>query len=467
MQRKILRKQYKKLDISAVRRIGFSFFAVILIGSILLSLPMSHSVHSTSSYLDHLFVATSATCVTGLVTHVTASEYTLFGQIVIILLIQIGGLGFLTLMSMFFVLLKRKLTYANKIVMQEALNRNSLNETGIYIKRVIKYTAFFELLGAICLSFVFIPQFGIIKGIYYSLFHAISAFCNAGFDILGNNSLVPYVGNVWINLVICGLIIAGGLGFVVWIDLRLSLIHYREHFKYFKMKRYLESLSLHTKIVLISSFVLIFGGMIVIFLLEFQNPLTLKPLPFSQKILASFFQSVTLRTAGFATVDMASLNQATKFFMSIVMFIGGSPAGTAGGVKTVTFVIGLLYVRSLIRGDENIHVFKRTIDDQIVKRALTIMLISFSIALTGLFVLSISESADFIDLLFEVFSAFATVGLTAVLTPTLTFVGKIVIIILMYIGRIGPITMVLIFVRKYNAKKGKDVNYITEHILIG
>ena len=237
--------------------------------------------------------------------------------------------------------------------------------------------------------------------------------------------------------------------------------------KYFKMKRYLESLSLHTKIALISSFVLIFGGMTVIFILEFQNPLTLKSLPFSQKILASFFQSVTLRTAGFATVDMASLHQATKFFMSIIMFIGGSPAGTAGGVKTVTFVIGLLYVRALIRGDENIHVFKRTIDDQIVKRALTIMLISFAIALTGLFILSISEQADFIDLLFEVFSAFATVGLTAGITPTLTFVGKIVIIILMYIGRIGPITMVLIFVRKYNAKKGKDVNYIKEHILIG
>ena len=279
--------------------------------------------------------------------------------------------------------------------------------------------------------------------------------------------MFPYVGNVWINLVICGLIIAGGLGFVVWIDLRLSLIHYREHFKYFKMKRYLESLSLHTKIALISTFVLIFGGMTVIFILEFQNPLTLKSLPFSQKILASFFQSVTLRTAGFATVDMASLHQATKFFMSIIMFIGGSPAGTAGGVKTVTFVIGLLYVRALMRGDENIHVFKRTIDDQIVKRALTIMLISFAIALTGLFILSISEQADFIDLLFEVFSAFATVGLTAGLTPTLTFVGKIVIIILMYIGRIGPITMVLIFVRKYNAKKGKDVNYIKEHILIG
>lgn len=465
MQRKTLHKQYKKLGISAVRRIGFSFFAVILIGSILLSLPMSHSVHSTSSYLDHLFVATSATCVTGLVTHVTASEYTLFGQIVIILLIQIGGLGFLTLMSMFFVLLKRKLTYANKIVMQEALNRNSLNETGIYIKRVIKYTVCFELIGAICLAFVFIPQFGILKGIYYSLFHAISAFCNAGFDILGNNSLVPYVGNIWINLVICGLIIAGGLGFVVWIDLRYSYLHYKERFKYFKLKKYLQSLSLHTKIVLISTFTLIFGGTLVIFLLEYHN--TLQTLPLSQKILASFFQSVTLRTAGFATVDMASLHQATKFFMSMIMFIGGSPAGTAGGVKTVTFVIGLLYVRASMRGDENIHVFKRTIDDQIVKRVLTIMLISFAIALTGLFILSISEQADFIDLLFEVFSAFATVGLTAGLTPTLTFVGKIVIIILMYIGRIGPITMILIFVRKYNAKKGKDVNYIKEHILIG
>ena len=207
--------------------------------------------------------------------------------------------------------------------------------------------------------------------------------------------------------------------------------------------------------------------MTVIFILEFQNPLTLKSLPFSQKILASFFQSVTLRTAGFATVDMASLHQATKFFMSIIMFIGGSPAGTAGGVKTVTFVIGLLYVRALMRGDENIHVFKRTIDVHIVIRAFTIKLIIFAFALTGLFILSISEQADFIDLLFEVFSAFATVGLTAGITPTLTFVGKIVIIILMYIGRIGPITMVLIFVRKYNAKKGKDVNYIKEHILIG
>ena len=207
-----------------MRRIGFSFFAVILIGSFLLNLPMSHGVHSSSSYLDHLFVATSATCVTGLVTHVTCQEYTQIGQIIIILLIQIGGLGFLTLLSMLYVVFKRKLSYANKIVMQEALNRTSLKDMGIYIKRVFKYTATFEGVGAICLMFSFVPKFGISKGIYYSIFHSISAFCNAGFDILGANSLMNYVGDLWVNLVICGLIIAGGLGFVVFIIVNISNI---------------------------------------------------------------------------------------------------------------------------------------------------------------------------------------------------------------------------------------------------
>lgn len=467
MKTKVIHKPYKKLDISAIRRIGFSFFAVILIGSFLLGLPMSRTASSTSHYLDHLFVATSATCVTGLVTHVTCKEYTLVGQIIIILLIQIGGLGFLTLLSMLYVVFKRKLTYANKIVMQEALNRTSLKDMGIYIKRVFKYTATFEGLGAIGLMFSFIPKYGLTKGIYYSFFHSISAFCNAGFDIIGAHSLMNYVGDVWVNLVICGLIIAGGLGFVVWIDLRLSWSRYHERFKYFKLKKYLESFSLHTKIVLLSTFVLIFGGMVVIFCLEYNNPQTLQPLSFPQKILASYFQSVTLRTAGFATVDMASLGQSTKLFMSIIMFIGGSPAGTAGGVKTVTFVIALLHVRSLMQGDDTIHIFKRTIDDQIVKRSLTILIVSFTLTIIGLFILSISENADFIDLVFEVFSAFATVGLSAGLTPSLTTIGKIVIIMMMYIGRIGPITLVLLFVKKYNSKKGKDVNFVTEHILIG
>ena len=457
---------HKKKHLSSFQLIILGFASVILLGAIILMLPVSSAEGVITPFNQTLFTSTSAVCVTGLAVLDTGSYWSVFGQVVILLLIQIGGLGVVTVAVSVFMLSGRKISLMQRSTMQNAISAHKVGGIVRLTKFILKGTLFIEMAGALALLPVFYHDFGR-KGIWMAVFHSISAFCNAGFDILGNNSMVPYVGNVWINLVICGLIIAGGLGFVVWIDLRLSLIHYREHFKYFKMKRYLESLSLHTKIALISTFVLIFGGMTVIFILEFQNPLTLKSLPFSQKILASFFQSVTLRTAGFATVDMASLHQATKFFMSIIMFIGGSPAGTAGGVKTVTFVIGLLYVRALMRGDENIHVFKRTIDDQIVKRALTIMLISFAIALTGLFILSISEQADFIDLLFEVFSAFATVGLTAGLTPTLTFVGKIVIIILMYIGRIGPITMVLIFVRKYNAKKGKDVNYIKEHILIG
>ena len=457
---------HKKKHLSSFQLIILGFASVILLGAIILMLPVSSAEGVITPFNQTLFTSTSAVCVTGLAVLDTGSYWSVFGQVVILLLIQIGGLGVVTVAVSVFMLSGRKISLMQRSTMQNAISAHKVGGIVRLTKFILKGTLFIERAGALALLPVFYHDFGR-KGIWMAVFHSISAFCNAGFDILGNNSMVPYVGNVWINLVICGLIIAGGLGFVVWIDLRLSLIHYREHFKYFKIKRYLESLSLHTKIALISTFVLIFGGMTVIFILEFQNPLTLKSLPFSQKILASFFQSVTLRTAGFATVDMASLHQATKFFMSIIMFIGGSPAGTAGGVKTVTFVIGLLYVRALMRGDENIHVFKRTIDDQIVKRALTIMLISFAIALTGLFILSISEQADFIDLLFEVFSAFATVGLTAGITPTLTFVGKIVIIILMYIGRIGPITMVLIFVRKYNAKKGKDVNYIKEHILIG
>ena len=383
------------------------------------------------------------------------------------MLIQIGGLGFLTLLNMFIYALRKKLTYTNKMIMQEALNQNSMAAIGIYIKRVIKYTAFFEMLGAVLLCIVFIPEYGIIKGIYYGIWHSISAFCNAGFDIMGPNSLIPYQTNILLNLTIAGLIIAGGLGFVVWIDLRMSWQHYKENFKFFRIKKFFSSLSLHTKIVLLATIVLLLGGTLVILFLEYNNPGTLGSLPWGDKILVSFFQSTTTRTAGFASVDMASLYDSTKLFMSILMFIGGSPAGTAGGIKTVTLVIALLYIHSLSSGDENVKLFKRRIADQVVKRSLTIAILSFFICTFGLFILSMNEGADFIDLIFEVFSAFGTVGLSAALTPTLTVLGKIVIIILMYIGRIGPLTMVLVFAKKYNQKKGKDIVYPVSDVLIG
>ncbi len=467
MKLKSVHKPKKTKNYSSVRRIGFSFFMVILIGSILLAMPFSNQPGQAAGYIDHLFTATSATCVTGLVSVVPCNQYSLIGQIIIMLLIQIGGLGFLTLMSVMYVLIRKKLSFSNKLVMQEALNTDSLKDLSEYIKNVIKYTMFFEGVGAVCLMMVFIPQFGIIKGVYFGIFHSVSAFCNAGFDLLGSQSLCQYVGDVWINMVISALIIAGGLGFVVWIDLSTVWKKYKKTFKRFKLKKFISFLTLHTKIVLIATAVLIFAGMVGTFVLEYSNPDTLGQLPMGEKVLASYFQSVTLRTAGFASVDMASLNNATKFLMSAIMFIGGSPAGTAGGIKTVTFAIIVLYIRALRKGENQVHCMNKTIGEPIVKRSLTIVLISFSIALTGLFLLSIFENIDFIDLLFEVFSAFATVGLSAGVTPVLTAMGKIVIIILMYIGRIGPITMVLIFARKYNLKKGKDINYVEERVLIG
>lgn len=458
-------KSKKKKAFSPMRRIAFSFFMVILIGSFLLACSFSNN--HTAPYIDHLFVATSATCVTGLVPFVVADQYTIIGQLIIIMLIQIGGLGFLTLLNMFIYALRKRLTYTNKIIMQEALNQNSMAEIGKYIKRVIKYTAFFEILGAILLSIVFIPEYGWLKGVYYGLWHSISAFCNAGFDILGSNSLISYQSNVLINLTIASLIIAGGLGFVVWIDLRMSWKHYKENFKFFKMKTFFASLSLHTKIVLSSTFVLLLSGTFIFLFLEFNNPGTLEPLSLGDKILASFFQSTTTRTAGFASVDMASLHDSTKLFMSILMFIGGSPAGTAGGIKTVTLVIALMYLYSLQGGRETVTMFKRRIDDMVVKRSLTIAILSFFICTSGLFILSMNEGSDFIDLIFEVFSAFGTVGLSASLTPTLTFFGKIIIIILMFIGRIGPLTMVFVFAKKYKQKKGKDIMYPIGDVLIG
>ncbi len=458
-------KSKKKKSFSPMRRIAFSFFMVILIGSLLLACPFSNQ-GTIAPYIDHLFIATSATCVTGLVPVVVADQYTLIGQLVIILLIQIGGLGFLTLLNMFIYALRKRLTYTNKIIMQEALNQNSMAAIGIYIKRVIKYTAFFELMGAVLLSLVFVPEFGVVKGLYYGLWHSISAFCNAGFDVIGPNSLIPYQTNILVNLTIAGLIIAGGLGFVVWIDLRMSWRHYKENFKFFKLKTFFSSLSLHTKVVLTATVSLLLGGTLVILLLEYNNPGTIGSLSFGDKVLASFFQSTTTRTAGFAS-DMAALHDSTKLFMSILMFIGGSPAGTAGGIKTVTLVISLMYIFSLQNGHETVSMFKRRVDDQVVKRSLTIAILSFFICTLGLFILSMNEGADFIDLIFEVFSAFGTVGLSASLTPTLTVLGKIVIIILMYIGRIGPLTMVFVFAKKYKQKKGQDIMYPTADVLIG
>lgn len=450
-----------KRNVSPTRIIALSFLAVILIGSLLLSLPVS--TYTSVSYIDHLFTSVSATCVTGLVTLTVCDTYTIFGQIVILLMIQIGGLGFLTLLSMFLVKFKKRLSYSNKMIMQEALNQNSLNDMSLYIQRVIKYTLLFEGIGVILLLLVFIPEYGVLTGIYYSVFHSISAFCNAGFDLLGSNSLIGYQSHLLMNMIITFLIISGGLGFVVWIELKDKIVKYIQ--KKMSVRKVFINLSLHSKIVLSTTLLLIFGGMFLFLSLEYNN--TLKELSLFDKILVSYFQSVTTRTAGFASVDMSILKDSTKFIMCILMFIGGSPAGTAGGLKTVTIAIIILSCISMVKGKQKVSVFNRTIPDIIVKRTLMFALISLFMTFVAVMILSISENKEFIDVLFEVYSAFATVGLTASLTPSLSLIGKIVIMILMYIGRIGPLTMMLLFVKKYNQLSGKEIEYPDGDVLIG
>lgn len=459
--------QVKKAKVfSPTRRIAISFLGVIILGAFLLSLPFAHQ-DQTTSFLNHLFVATSATCVTGLTPITIAQQYNIIGQIVIMLLIQIGGLGFLTLLYMMIIAFQHKLAYSSKIIMQEALNQHSVRDIEIYMKQVITYTLWIEILGTCLLSLVFVPKFGIVKGVYYAFFHAVSAFCNAGFDILGSQSLIAYQTDLFVNLVIGGLVIAGGIGFVVWIDLRMSWQKYQERFLIFRFKTYISSLSLHTKLVLVMTIFLLLSGSFFFLLLEWNNPQTIGLLSWPQKILVSFFQSITLRTAGFTSINQAAMHVSTKLLCCIYMFIGGSPAGTAGGIKTVTFALVLLSMASLIQGRSTVNVMNRSIDEQVIKRCFIMTFVSFFICLCALFVLTISENQAFIDLLFEVLSAFATVGLTADVTSSLSVIGQFVVMILMYIGRIGPMTMIVLFIKRYYHMKGKDIHYPFEHVLIG
>lgn len=457
--------QFKKIKHpSPTRRIALSFALVILAGSILLSLPISNKGPHIG-YIDHLFMATTATCVTGLVTTVVVEQYSLFGQLVILVLIQIGGLGFLTIMSVFLVWMKKKLSYTNKLVMQEALNQDSLNHIGLYIRRVITYTVMFELMGAALLATVFTKEYGLVKGCYYAVFHAISAFCNAGIDLLGANSLAAYSNNIVVNFTVCFLIFAGGLGFIVWTDIFHVYQKIKQRYRYFKLRNFIKNLSLHTKIVLLTTFILITSGALVFYALEGNHALLGKS--GREVALISLFQSITLRTAGFFTTNIGELTDATKFIMCFYMFIGGSPAGTAGGIKTVTAVISYCFIRANMRGEKRISIMKRTLDEDLISRATSILMISVIICLCGTFFLSITEDFNFIDILYEVVSAFATVGLSAGITPSLSFMGKVIIITIMFIGRIGPVTMVLVFARKHMMMKGKDIQYAKGNVLIG
>lgn len=441
------------------------FFIIIMVGAILLSLPIASNNNQGLPFLDALFTATSAVCVTGLIVVNTFAHWTLFGKIVIISLIQIGGLGFMTLVSMIFVLLGRKITLKDRLIMQEALNQDTIAGIVRFSKQIVKGTLLVEGVGALLLSIRFIPEYGFLKGAWYSVFHAISGFCNAGFDIVGDASLSPYVGDPIINITIMLLIILGGLGFGVWMDLIHGVKLKLEMNKRFTWKQTFYRLALHTKLVVTITLSLIIIGFLFFFIAEFRNPTTLGALPFKDKIFAAFFQSVSPRTAGFNTISLDAMRDSSKFMMIILMFIGGSPAGTAGGIKTIAAGVLVLSTIATIRGRDSTEVFERRIPNKTIMRSLSVIMISLGVVLGITIILSFTEDAQFIDLFFEAVSGFATVGSTLGITPNLSFLGKIIIIIDMFIGRLGPVTMVVAMMIKQGNHKS-IIQYPEEKVIV-
>ncbi|PKM55250.1 MAG: Trk family potassium uptake protein [Firmicutes bacterium HGW-Firmicutes-5] len=461
-------KTKKQLDVNLkpTQVLVLGFLMLIFLGAILLSLPMASASGESTRIIDALFTATSAVCVTGLVVLNTASHWSPFGKVIILMLIQIGGLGFMTIASTIFMILGRKISLRDRMMIQESLNQSTLSGMVRLTKNIIIGTLILEAIGALFLSFKFVPEYGT-KGIFYSIFHAISAFCNAGFDIIGDSSLMPYVGSVTINFTIMTLIIIGGLGFTVWMDvIKVTKNELRIGLKGLKLKRWFRHLRLHTKLVLVITTSLIVVGFVFFFFLEGFNDATLGNLPLKDKLLGAMFQSVTTRTAGFNTINNANMTDVSKFVTILLMFIGGSPAGTAGGIKTVTIGVIFFEVLSVVRGKEDTEAFDRRIPRNTIKRALAVVMISLSVVMGVTMLLTITESGGFMDILFEAVSGFATVGLSLGETPRLTQFGKLIMSMTMFIGRLGPITMAVALTIKHEKKK-INIRKPEEKVMVG
>lgn len=427
----------KFINLSTTQIIMLSFLAVIFIGSLILTLPISTVEGSRVSYSDALFTATTATCVTGLVTLPTVTTWSFFGQVVILCLIQLGGLGVVTVVSGFMIALHKKIGITDRLLLQDAFNLNTLSGLVKFVKKVIMGTILVEGIGALLYMTVFVPEFGV-RGIWISVFNSISAFCNAGIDIIAENSLCNYAHNPMINFTTCALIILGGIGYVVWWDLiRVSSLMKKQGFRCFKR------LTLHSKIALSSSLLLILVGGALILLFEYNNPDTLGGHSFVDKLQMALFQSVTTRTAGFAAIPQESLTDPSSIVSMFLMVIGGSPVGTAGGIKTVTFTVLIASAVATVRGKDGVTLFNRTVAKTAVEKAATVCTMFIGIALLSTLLLTVVTDAPIMDVLYETVSATATVGLSRGLTPLLNTLGKIIIIFTMYLGRVGPISLAL------------------------
>lgn len=440
-------KMRKKIrNTSPIRMIAISFLILIITGAILLTLPISSESGTFTNPVDALFTATSASCVTGLVIYDTETHWSLFGEIVIIALIQIGGLGMITFVTFFTILFKRKLGFRDLSLARETTGSESARGARTLLKAIVGITLICELIGALLLAFRFCPDYGFAKGMYTSVFLAISAYCNAGFDILGPEmaSMSTFNGDFLVSSVICGLVIIGGIGFIVYIDV----------FNHFKTK---QSLMTHSKIVLIGVLVLLISGTVLFLALEWNNTLT--DMSFFEKLNAAFMQSVFARTAGFFSVPLNELHKYTKIILMVLMFIGGAPGSTASGVKITAVTVLIFTILCVMRGKENTEIDNHKVTHTAVYKALTIVACGFVVVFFTLSVILFSSGEAFstIDAAFEAVSAFSTVGTTCGITADLNTISKIAVIITMFIGRVGPISLSLAITKKTGMIESNEV----------
>ncbi len=439
--------------LSKAQTIALGFFLIIMTGTLLLMLPISARSGQVTSFHDALFTATSATCVTGLIVADTYQHWSNFGQVVILALIQTGGLGFITMGIFFSVFLKRKIGLKERNLVQESVNAFDIGGVVRLVKKIVFGTMIIEGTGALILFFRFLPQMGVAKALWNGVFHAVSAFCNAGFDIMGKygaySSLTSYYDDITVNLVIMMLIIIGGIGFIVWDDISIHKWHVRKY-------------RLHTRIVLLTTTILVFGGAFFFYLFERNN--LLAGMSAKDQVLASLFGSVTARTAGFNTTDTGAYTQASKLLTSILMFIGGSPGSTAGGVKTTTVVVLILIVIANLRNRTDLNIFGRRLDEDSIRKASTVFVLNLTLALVSVVAICAIQPLSLDDVVFEVSSAIGTVGMTTGITRDLTMASRYIIILLMYCGRIGSMSFALSFLEK---RKCADVRLPQERITIG
>lgn len=453
-----------KHKLSPTQIIAMGFLITIFIGSILLMLPISHN--GELSYLDSLFTATSATCVTGHSTVDVESTFTLFGQIIILFLIQIGGLGFILVIALILMWIGKKITLKNRILISQAVSKTDFEGVIKLLRKIIKYTLTFELFGALIIATRIVPELGWGQGLFKSLFHSVSAFCNAGFDIFKGDSLIPYAFDTTINITLIALITIGGLGFLVWEDISNCIGNaIREKTS---LKRAIRKFSLHTKLVLIMQIFLFIFGTLGFLMLENNNELTIGNMNFEDKILVSSFQSATARTAGFYTIGMENLQTPTKLFMIFLMFIGGAPGSMAGGVKTITLLVIIYGIFSIIHGKKNISIFKRTISKETFEKACAIFLVMLAISYISLAIImcNINSNVTALDAFFDIISSIATVGLSTGAIANMNEIGIINIMLLMYIGRVGTITTAVAFVIG-RPKENDDIVYAKEDVIVG